>query len=82
MSDTGDGIASDQLDAVRPIFIEPTRHDATTARQWKLGLTIARAIVDHGGTLIAQSEGRAVAQCFYRVTLLRAGARILPWVRV
>ncbi len=58
VTDTGDGIPVDQLDAVFDRF-----HRADTSRRNDgegsgLGLTIARGIItDHGGTLTAESEG-------------------------
>lgn len=69
VTDTGEGIPSDQLDAVFDRF-----HRADSSRQNDgegsgLGLTIARGIVaDHHGTLIAQSQGTGRGAQF-RVTL-------------
>ena len=74
VSDTGDGIASDQLDAVFDRFHRADASRRNDGEGSGLGLTIARAIViDHGGTLIAQSEGLGRGAVF-RVTLPRAGA--------
>jgi signal transduction histidine kinase len=60
VSDDGEGIPGDQLEAIFTRFhrVDPARaaHDGSGAG---LGLTIARAIVTgHGGTLTATSNGR------------------------
>jgi len=58
LSDDGEGIPRDQLDAVFERFhrVDPARVVADGGSG--LGLTIARAIVaDHGGTLVADSDG-------------------------
>ena len=74
VSDTGDGITEDQLDAVFDRFHRADASRRNDGEGSGLGLTIARAIViDHGGTLIAQSEGLGRGAVF-RVTLPRAGA--------
>ena len=70
MTDTGDGIPPDQLEAVFDRFhrIDPARR-GTAATGSGLGLTIARAIVaDHGGTLTAHSDGPGTGTTF-RITL-------------
>lgn len=58
VADTGDGVSVDQLEA---IFERFHRGDASRRNDGQgsgLGLTIARGIIaDHGGTLIATSEG-------------------------
>lgn len=59
VSDSGEGIPPDQLDAVFDRFHrgDPARGGARGSGSG-LGLTIARAIVvDHGGTLTAHSDG-------------------------
>jgi two-component system sensor histidine kinase BaeS len=59
VTDTGEGIPTDQLNLVFERFhrVEPSRANSDGGGSG-LGLTIARAIVtDHGGTLEAVSEG-------------------------
>ena len=59
MTDTGEGIPSDQLNMVFERFhrVDASRVSSDGGGSG-LGLTIARAIVnDHGGTLEASSEG-------------------------
>jgi two-component system sensor histidine kinase BaeS len=73
VTDTGDGIPPDQLEAVFDRFhrIDPARR-GNAATGSGLGLTIARAIVaDHGGTLTAHSNGPGTGTTF-RITL--------PWM--
>ncbi len=61
VTDSGEGIPTDQLDSVFERFhrVDPARgRDHGTGTGSGLGLTIARAIVsDHGGTLTAHSDG-------------------------
>jgi two-component system sensor histidine kinase BaeS len=66
VTDDGDGIPADQLDAVFTRFhrVDPSRvaHDGSGVG---LGLTIARAIVTgHGGTLTAASGGPGLGATF------------------
>ncbi len=76
VSDDGDGIPADQLDAVFSRFhrVDPSRTSSDGSGSG-LGLTIARAIVtDHGGTLTAQSRGAGTGATF-TVTLPGAPGR-------
>ena len=59
VADDGDGIPADQLEVVFARFhrVDTSRRSGDGSGSG-LGLTIARAIVsDHGGTIVAQSDG-------------------------
>lgn len=66
VTDSGEGIPSGQLEAVFGRFhrVDPSRVSADGSGSG-LGLTIARAIViDHGGTLSAESRGPGLGSTF------------------
>lgn len=74
VTDSGEGIPPDQLEAVFDRFhrVDPSRR-GNGAIGSGLGLTIARAIVaDHGGTLTAHSDGTGQGTTF-RITLPPVG---------
>ena len=65
VSDNGDGIAADQLEAVFDRFHRADLSRHNDGEGSGLGLTIARAIVvDHGGTLVARSPGLGCGATF------------------
>lgn len=75
VTDTGDGIPTEQLETVFDRFhrVDPARTSDNTTGSG-LGLTIARAIVvDHGGTLTAHSAGPGTGSTF-TITLPRPTA--------
>ena len=66
VTDDGDGIPADQLEVVFARFhrVDTSRRSGDGSGSG-LGLTIARAIVsDHGGTIIAQSDGPGLGSIF------------------
>ena len=66
VSDDGDGIPPDQVEAVFARFhrVDASRRSGDGSGSG-LGLTIARAIVsDHGGTIVAQSAGAGTGATF------------------
>jgi len=63
--DTGKGIGSDLLDRIFEPFVQGDSTAVRAGAGLGLGLSIAKTLVDeHGGTIIASSEGEGRGACF------------------
>jgi signal transduction histidine kinase len=85
VSDDGDGIPPEQLDRIFERFFRADGSRATFDGNGSgLGLTIAQAIIrDHGGELIADSDGLGTGTKFVmRLPVSDAGTRVGPPSRV
>lgn len=77
VSDTGRGLASDELERVFAMFVQ-LPHTGTTTVGLGIGLALARQLVTlHGGTVYAESEGHGRGSTFtVRLPMLTTGSEL------